>query len=151
LFIIKLKREDIEFSHVRRAVNDGKSPAVTFRIINFDAVSQFINQSSQLGFLRGNRLAAQAARLNYQLNEDNSEITIRRSVGPQTLAFASNQSLADAVLTLIYDEQIGEREDIYTGLTSQGLAHYQSSPQIQSFYQNHYQIECVPNSRLSQS
>ncbi len=72
-------------------------------------------------------------------------------MGSQTLAFASNQSLADAVLTLIYDEQIGDREDIYTGLTPQGMAQFQSSPQIQSFYQNHYQIEGVPNPRLIQS
>jgi hypothetical protein len=149
--MIKLTSQDIEFSHLSRAINDGESPSVTFRIINFDAVSQFINESSQLGFLWGNRLAAQTARLNYQLNEDNSEITIRRSVGPQTLTFVSNQSLTDAVLTLVYDAEIGDREDIYTGLTRQGMAYYQSSPQIQSFYQNHYQIEGVPNPRLSQS
>ncbi len=66
--MIKLTREDIEFSRVSRAVNDGEGPTVTFRIINFEAVSQFINESSQLGFLWGNCLAAQTARLNYQLN-----------------------------------------------------------------------------------
>lgn len=137
----KLTNQSIELINLTRAQLNGQSPSIRLRVLNYDNVANFINESTLLDFLWGNNHAIQTARLNFDLNADNSVLTIRRSVGPQTLADASNQSLADAVLTLIYEADEGERGDIYTGLTGRGIGHYQSSAHIQQLYQSHYQVE----------
>jgi|GEM_PF-6666880 len=110
-----------------KAEKQGDTPYVRFRIKDLEAVEQFFNNPDNTQFFnnhktydpRMNQPLPRTHCLAYTIEGD--ILTISRSVGNNTLAFASNQSLAKSLLLNIYDAGLSDGADIFVGLTDTSL------------------------------
>lgn len=147
--LTKLSSNDVEFKKLKRAKNDGDQPSVTFRVKNGANVDKFISDTEQLGLLWTDLLkdanGRQTLRLRYEYNADKTEITFARNVTPNTIVQASNQTLANAVLTCIIDATVKDINDIFTGLTSIHHSKYQPSAVSLKIFNDHYETESARN------
>jgi hypothetical protein len=93
-----LTENDIELQHVRIATADGQAPRVIFGIVNMDNVLRMLDENT---YLRGERQDLHTERLQINIDDTNNTIEFRRTVGPRTLAYAANYSLALSLLALV--------------------------------------------------
>ena len=133
----KLNSKEIEFLSFNRATKNGETPSITFQIKDSKTVTEFVANVERSKILWGAQSDLNTFRLGYVIKD--GQLTISRNVGRSTFAQMSNMTLANTVLTFVFDADLSDKTDIWSGLTYTDLSEY--APLIPDFAHEFYNSE----------
>ncbi len=138
----KLTEADVSFLRIVRAEEDGDQPSVIFKVKNSDSVKKFLAESEATGRIwtkiPTDALGRSALRLMYNYDESSEQLTVSRVVMPTTIPYPANRSLAQAVLTCIFEAHEGDLADIYSGLTRLDYHEYKPAGTAKAIFEEYY-------------